>query len=58
MSSRRPWNFSVFTLECHYIHYVNVSVLMKFSRKPVLLPYLSQVLHKIIGFGCVLESPR
>ena len=43
-------------------HYVNVSVLIKFSQKyniiEVILPYLPSVLHKIICCGCVLESPR
>ena len=33
------------------LHYMNVIVLIKFSQK-------TSVLHKIICFGCVLESPH
>ena len=41
------------------VHYVNVSVLIKFSQKTsVFTLTIILVLHKIICFGCVLVSPR
>ena len=39
-------------------HYMNVSVLIKFSQKTSVFTLKLLVLHKIICFGCVLESPR
>ena len=39
------------------IHYVNISALIKFSEKTSVFTLLSYVLHKIICFGCVLQSP-
>ena len=37
---------------------MNVSVLIKFSQKTSVFYLNYHVLHKIICFGCVLESPR
>ena len=37
------------------VYYVNVSILIKFSQKTSLF---TLILHKIICFGCVLESPH
>ena len=39
-------------------HYMNVSVLIKFSQKTSVFTLIIKVLHKIIYFGCVLELPR
>ena len=37
----------------NHIHYVNVSVIIKFSQKTSIFT----LIHKIICFGCVLELP-
>ena len=39
-------------------HYVNVSVLIKFSQKTSVFTLIISSLNKIICFGCVLESHR
>ena len=39
-------------------HYMNVSVLIKFSQKTTVFTLIIKFLHKIIYFGFVLESPR
>ena len=43
---------------CDIEHYMNVSVLIKFSQKTSIFTLIIIILHKIICFGCVLDSPR
>ena len=40
------------------MHYAKVSVLINFSQKSSVFTLIIVRLHKIICFGCVLESPR